>query len=85
MCKKTGAITMKSSVGRPPKVNYKIMFRLADALQYSASVSDACRYAGISRDTFYHYMNSNPVFSEMMCAAKKRQHEIVFSSLTTPW
>lgn len=70
---------MKRAVGRPLKVNYKVMSKLADALQHSANVSDACRYAGISRETYYRYMNSEPVFAEKMNTAKANQYkQIIF-------
>ena len=72
----------KNAVGRPPKVNYKIMFKLADAIQHSASISDACRYGGISRDTYYRYLNEEPAFAEKMNAAKANQYRLIFSSLT---
>lgn len=75
-------MSSNSSAGRPLKVNYKVMTKLADAIQHSASISDACRYAGISRDTFYRHYNSNEVFAEKMQTAKGEQHKLIFSSLT---
>ncbi len=70
------------AVGRPPKVNYKIIIKLADAIQHNANVTDACRYAGISRDTFYRYLNNEEVFAEKMATAKDNQSKVVFSFLT---
>jgi len=67
----------KNAVGRPPKVNYKIVIKLADALQHSASVSDACRYAGISRDTYYRHFNNESVFAETMNTAKANQYKLM--------
>ena len=72
----------KQPIGRPQKVNYKTIIKLADALQHSASVTDACRYAQISRDTYYRYFNSEPVFAEKMNTAKANQYKVIFSSLT---
>lgn len=68
---------MKKSVGRPLIVNYKVMTKLADALQHSASVSDACRYAGISRDTYYRHLNNERVFAEKMNVAKANQYKLM--------
>lgn len=73
---------MKKTPGRPPKVNYKIIMRLEDALQHSTSVTDACSYAGISRDTYYRYIKNEPAFAEKMSAAKANQYKLVFSLLT---
>lgn len=72
------------ALGRPPKVNYKIMIKLADAIQHNSNITDACRYAGISRPTFYHYMNNEEVFAETMATAMANRNKVVFSFLTVP-
>lgn len=69
------------TIGRPPKVNYKIIIKLADAIQHNSNITDACRYAGISRDTYYRHLN-NEVFAETMATAKDNQNKVVFSFLT---
>jgi ACT domain-containing protein len=72
----------KKAVGRPLKVDYKIIIKLADAIQHNTNITDACRYAGISRDTFYRHMNNEEVFAEKMAVAKDNQNKVVFSFLT---
>lgn len=72
------------AVGRPPKVNYKIIIKLADAIQHNTNITDACRYAGISRDTFYRHLNNEEVFAEKMVKAKENQNKVAFSFLTIP-
>jgi len=72
----------KKAIGRPLKVDYKIILKLADAIQHNENVTDACRYAGISRDTYYRHMN-NEVFAEKMTVAKDNQNKLVMSFLTT--
>ena len=74
-------MAIKNAVGRPLKVDYKIMIKLADAIQHNANITDACRYAGISRDTFYRYLN-NKVFAEKMANAKNDQDKLAMSFLT---
>lgn len=74
-------VTQKA-IGRPPKVNFKIIIKLADAIQHNANITDACRYAGISRQTYYQYLNSEEVFAERMAAAKGNQNKLVMSFLT---
>ncbi len=71
----------KKSVGRPLKINYKIITKLADAIQHNANITEACRYAGISRDTYYRHMD-NVVFAEKMSIAKANQNKLVMSFLT---
>lgn len=67
---------VKKTVGRPMKVDWKTMIKLADALQHSATVSDACRYANVSRQTYYYYYRNEPVFREKMDTAKKNQYKL---------
>lgn len=74
-------MTAKKAVGRPLKVDYKIIIKLADAIQHNANITDACRYAGISRDTFYRHLD-NEVFAEKMATAKDNQNKLVMSFLT---
>lgn len=72
----------KKAVGRPTKVDYRIMIKLADAIQHNASVTEACRHARISRDTFYRHLNSEEVFAEKMVTAQNNQNKLVMSFLT---
>ena len=74
-------MTAKKAVGRPLKVDYRVIIKLADAIQHNANVTDACRYVGISRDTFYRHLN-NKVFAEKMATAKDNQDKLVMSFLT---
>lgn len=76
-------MAVPKAIGRPPKVNYKIMIKLADAIQHNASITEACRYSGISKDTFFRYRKNNEVFAEKMAIAKDNQNKAVFSFLTT--
>lgn len=75
-------MTAKKTIGRPLKVDYKIIIKLADAIQHNTNITDACKYAGISRDTFYRHLNNEEVFAEKMTAAKDNQNKVVFSFLT---
>jgi hypothetical protein len=62
----------KKAIGRPQKVDLTVMAKLEDALQYGATVSEACYYAGISRDTFYRYFKSEKTFADKMEAARNK-------------
>lgn len=73
----------KKAVGRPHKINYRIIIMLADAIQHNASITEACRYVGISRQTYYHHLNNKAVFAEKMATAKDNQNKVVMSFLTT--
>lgn len=72
---------MKKAIGRPLKVDSKVVIKLIAAIQTNSNITDACRYAGISRDTFYRHMN-NEVFAEKMATAKDNQNKLAMSFLT---
>lgn len=73
---------IKKAIGRPPKVNYKVITKLADSIQHNSTITEACRYAGVSRTVYYYHFNNNQVFSEYMVRAKQNQTKLVFSFLT---
>ena len=59
------------------------MIKLADAIQHNATVTEACVHAKISRQTFYHYLNSEPVFTQKIITAYENQNKVVMSFLST--
>lgn len=75
-------MAIKKAVGRPSKVDYRTIIKLADSIQHNPTVTEACRYAGISRDTFYRHLSNEPVFAEKMMVAKNNQRRVVMSFLT---
>ncbi len=72
----------RKPVGRPLKVDYRVTIKLADAIQHNATVTEATRYVRISRQSYYHHLNSNEVFAETMATAKSNQNKLVMSFLT---
>lgn len=70
------------AIGRPQKLSYGIMARLTNALEHGATISEACAYAGISRDTYYRYLKSEEVFAVKMANAKKSQYKLMTSFFT---
>lgn len=75
---------IRKAIGRKPKVTYTTMISLQDAIQHNSTITEACRWAGISRTTFWHYMRNNEVFAEKMLEAKENQNKVVFSFFTIP-
>lgn len=73
---------VKKATGRPTKINYQTIIKLADAIQHNATVTEACKFAGISRDTYYRHLNQ-PVFAVKIANAKSNQNKVVMSFLTT--
>jgi len=75
-------MTVKNAVGRPLKVDAKVITKLIAAIQTNSNIKDACRYAGISRQTYYAYMNNEEVFAEKMETAKNNRNKLMKSFLT---
>ncbi len=75
-------MTVKNAVGRPLKVDAKVMTKLIAAIQTNSNIKDACRYAGISRQTYYFYLNHESVFAEKMETAKSNRNKLMMSFLT---
>lgn len=73
---------IRKAIGRKPKITYTTLLRLEDAIQHNSTISEACRWTGISRTTFFYYMRNNEVFREKMNAAKANQSKVVFSFFT---
>lgn len=67
---------VSTAIGRHNKVTYLTLIRLARYIQNNYTVSDACRNTGISRMTFYRYLNNEPEFTEMIIEAYKGQSYI---------
>jgi hypothetical protein len=48
----------------------EVIKRLDDALRDGANITQACLLAGISQETYYLHVKTNPVFAETMESAK---------------
>lgn len=75
-------MAVKNAVGRPLKVDAKVMTKLIAAIQTNSNIKDACRYTGISRQTYYFYLNNESVFAERMETAKNNRNKLIMSFLT---
>lgn len=64
------------------KLSCMLMTKLIAALQTNSNIKDACRYAGISRQTYYFYLNNESVFAEKMKTAKSNRNKLMMSFLT---
>lgn len=73
---------IKKAVGRSNKMDYRLMIRLADAIQHNATVREACAFTGVSHDCYYRYLKNNEVFRQKMEIAKSNQNKAVFSFMT---
>ncbi|HSX33516.1 MAG TPA: hypothetical protein VLF91_04220 [Candidatus Saccharimonadales bacterium] len=75
-------MAIKGTVGRPPKVNFKVIYKLTDSISHNYTISDACKYAGVSRVTFYRHLNGSEMFAKEITAAKENQNQVSFNFVT---
>ncbi len=72
---------IKKKVGRPTKLNYKVMNKLEDALENGATITQATKYANISRDSYYRYLNNEDVFASRINAARGKPRKIMAEAI----
>lgn len=73
---------IKKAVGRPPRITMHTVILLADAIAHNTNITDSCRFVGVSRSSFYHYLKNNQVFAERMAIAKENQSKDTISFWT---
>lgn len=73
---------INKAAGRPTKVTMRTVVLLADAIAHNTSITDSCRFVGISRSVFYFYLKNNKVFAERIAIAKQNQSKVPMSFWT---
>lgn len=73
---------INKAVGRQQKVTMRTVVLLADAIAHNTNITDSCRFVGISRSSFYHYLKNNQMFAERMATAKENQSKVAMSFWT---
>ena len=59
-------------VGRPPKIKDDIVNKLEQAFSIGATDTEACNFAGISRQSYYTYLKKNPEFLDRVTELKSK-------------
>lgn len=77
-------MAIKNSVGRPPKLNLKMVDKLAYYLERNYSISEACKYTRVARSTYYKYLKSEPLFADSMATAQDNANKVSFNFRTMP-
>lgn len=65
-----GEAITKGVNGRPSKYTEELVTKLESILQVGGTIDEACSYAGISRETYYRWLEDNEGFLTKMEAAK---------------
>jgi len=72
----------RREVGRPTKVTWTVIVKLADSLQHNATIGEACRFARISRQTYYRHLNYDDIFAIRMQAAMNNRNRLFMNFVT---
>ncbi len=60
----------KAKIGRPTKMTVEVVKKLTEAFKDDFTVEEACRYAGISKETYYQECKRKPGFADEMARAQ---------------
>ncbi len=60
----------ENKTGRPSKLNSTIVEKLEIGFSRGYNITEACKYAGIDRSTYYDWVEANEDFSNRMELAK---------------
>lgn len=74
---------IKKTISNRHKVTYLTLINIADDIQRNNTVTEACRKARISRQTFYYYLNNEPEFTEIIIKAYDYQSKVPTPIFTT--
>ncbi len=77
-------MAIKNAVGRPPKLNLKIVDKLTYYIERNYNISDACKYTRIARSTYYKYLKTEPLFADSIATAKDNADKVSFNFRTYP-
>lgn len=62
----------KSKAGRPTVMTPMVISKLETAFSLDSTVTEAIFYAGISKDSYYDFINANPEYTERFEALRNR-------------
>lgn len=67
---------IKKTISNRHKITYLTLVNIADDIQKNNSVAEVCRKNGISRQSFYYYLNNEPEFTQLIIKAYEYQSKI---------
>ena len=72
----------RTELGRPTKIDKNTVKKLESVLKRGASVSEACDYAGISRQVFYYNLKNSPDFFYKIDKAKNHLKYLAITNIS---
>lgn len=67
---------IKKKISNRHRITYLTLINIADDIQHNNSVAEACRKNGISRQSFYYYLNNEPDFTQLIIKAYEYRSQI---------
>lgn len=67
---------IKKTISNRHRITYLTLINIADDIQHNNSVAEACRKNGISRQSFYYYLNNEPDFTQLIIKAYEYRSQI---------
>ena len=67
---------IKKTISTRHKITYLTLINIADDIQHNSSVAETCRKNGISRQSFYYYLNHEPDFAQLIIKAYEYRSQI---------
>lgn len=69
-------MAISNAVGRRTKMSMKTLDKLSIYISHNYNISDSCKFAKISRSSYYLYLKSEPIFKEVIDEAKSNQTKV---------
>lgn len=77
-------MALKNAVGRPTRFNRKTVDKISFYMERNYNVTDSCRFAKISRSSYYKYLNTEPLFADSISIAQDNANKVSFNFRTYP-
>ena len=72
-------MAINKPVGRHTVLNSRTLLKLTNALRNNYNVTDSCKWAGISRNTFYRHMDNDMAFEARINYAIECRDKVSFN------
>jgi len=72
-------MAISKPVGTPTVLKIRTLLRLTDALKNNYNITDSCKRAGISRNTYYRHLKNDMAFEARVDYAVECRNKVSFN------